>query len=253
MVARTVTDDDPSSNSVSIELTAENLPHALRDLLRLWRERVQAKWRADGTRPTRELAQLHTVTHAAAVGTFVEDREMLDGLHRQSERYFNAPHVASSVPQDDTWFHTRARAVDVLIAAVAGELTAAENAGRLKIDDPEDLLKVATELVLVVVDRLSAGIEVSLEVLADLPTDFSAPHRLADAAQRAHASVVAKVSLGHPAAAIPVLDGIMEGLGHSSPANLTSAARKALAKAAKAGDAVAGSAGKSETVQPKSK
>ena len=216
---------------MELELSAENLPQVLRELLGLWRDCVQAKWNIDGSRPSPELARLHTVVHAAAVGTFLDDDNLLQKLHDVSEPYFNDPKVAAKAPQDDTWFHTRARAVDALIDEVGEHVRIAEADGRLALDSPGNLQIVAAELVDIVVARLSNQLELSIEILTGLPRDFADSQHLADAATNAASSIIGKLGQGEAVAPIPLLESIMRGLGHAHASNLTSAARKARAKA----------------------
>lgn len=220
-----MTSEGSSKKLVEIELSAESLPHAIRELLGHWRDEVQAQWAGAGMLPAHRLVQLHVVAHAAAVGGFLEDDVLLERLHKAAESYFNDLRLTGGGRQDDTWFYTRARAVDYLLDEIEGHASLAQANGRLTLDDLAVLQDVATEMVDLVVGHLSR-IELALEILAALPSEFRDAQHRAAAIGNATSSIVSKLGVGEPVGSIAVLESIMRGLGHASATNLTSVARK---------------------------
>jgi hypothetical protein len=217
-----VTDSDSSQTSVEIDLTVENLPNALHELLARWQELVQAEWSADRRLPTRHLVRLHDLVHAGAVATSLEDEFLFQKMGNAAKAYFNDPRVTGGSRQDASWFHTRARAVEALVDQIEAHAAKAQGDGRLSLDDVQD---VARELVDIVVTNLSR-IDLALEVLPELPADFADAARRSEAINGAVRSIASKLGSGDGVASIAVFESIMRGLGHRNPTNLTSLARK---------------------------
>lgn len=220
--ASSVTDTASSQTSVVIDLSAENLPSALHRLLEHWQNLIQASWDADRKLPTPQLVRLHDIVHAAAVATSLEDESLFQKLGNAAKAYFNDPRVTGGSRQDASWFHTRARAVEALIDQIEAHAAKAQTDGRLSLDNVQG---VARELVDIVVANLSQ-IDLALEVLPELPSDFAEAARRTAGMNNAVNSVVSKVGSGEAVAPIAVFESIMRGLGHPNPTNLTSLARK---------------------------
>lgn len=215
--------DDTPKTTVEIELSADSLPTAIRTLLRHWRDCAREQWLRSGKLPEKRLVELDLVAHAAAVSAYVDaEPTTLRAMHGQASGYFNriSPHK-----MDDTWFHTRARAVDALLGVIEKPLDAANDARDTTLDDLTKAEAVATELVDLVVESL-CRIELGFEIVMELPSEFRGPIHRADAIANVRKALMSAHASGQPVGTIAALENVMRGLGHPNTTSLTSAARK---------------------------